>query len=114
MIETTCPYCNNVDEFDADGFSDDDRSLQECSKCGKVYNIYIKITVDCDCTPCPCQGINHEWELIPTIPKNFTKKRCKHCGEEKELTDEERKQYKIPSKESYFKELEKLSKESPF
>lgn len=113
---TKCPYCGKEDDFDitTTQYADGDRTLQTCNECEKVYNVYIRITVDCDCTPCQCQGENHEWELTPTYPKAFSTMRCKHCGEERSLTDKEREEYKIPSTEKYFKELEELSKQGPF
>lgn len=112
----TCPYCgkeNDIDLTDID-VEDDYHFLHECSNCGKLFNVTLHVDVTCSVGKCDCQGENHEWELAIAFPKEFSKMRCKHCEEERQLTDEERKQYKIPSKESYIKKLEKLSKESPF
>ena len=111
-----CPYCgreHNIDLTDIN-VEDDYHFLHECVKCCKLFNVTLHVAVTCSIEKCDCQGENHEWELVQTFPKEFSTMRCKHCGEERSLTDKEREEYKIPSKEKYFKELEEFNKQSPF
>jgi hypothetical protein len=49
----------------------------------------------------------HDYQLTPTYPEEFSKMRCSMCEDERELTDDERKQFGIGTKEDYFKNIQR-------
>jgi hypothetical protein len=68
----------------------------------------VFITFSCDTRRADClNGGNHDYQLTNTCPKEFSRMRCSMCGDERDLTNEERKQFGIGTKEDYFKSLNK-------
>jgi len=107
-MEMTCPYCGKEIEIDFYEHEEDETYQHECPFCEKqfVYNVFI--TFSCDTRRADClNGGNHDYQLTNTYPKEFSKMRCSMCGDERDLTNEERKQFGIGTKEDYFKSLNK-------
>lgn len=114
MSKVTCPYCNKEFEVDTEIFEHDVEvydvmEQQECPECGKFVNITRSVRVSYEAEECPCQTENHDWEMSETYPPYLTYFRCIHCGTERKPTEEERREYNIPTKEEYFKQLDNLS-----
>lgn len=110
MKDLECPYCGKdleVCHDDGDGYSEDEKHQMNCSFCEKefVFTTSVSYYYDPEKADCLNDG-NHDFKLTSTYPREFSKMRCSMCGEEKELTDKERGQFDIGTKESYFKKLD--------
>ena len=108
-MDLECPYCE--EEFDInhdDGFGYDEgvKHHQECPHCKKsfVFETSISFYYEPEKADCLNDG-NHNWKPTTTSPKEFTTMRCTMCGDERELTDEERKVFNIGTKQEYFNNL---------
>ncbi|MBP5369786.1 MAG: hypothetical protein J6Z01_15185 [Bacteroidales bacterium] len=97
----TCPYCGEQTSVEIETIENDYFEQHECGKCHKIINVRVNIMIDFEPEECPCQMVKHEWVLVPSFPKCTTIWRCKHCGETKPLTDDDRKQYDIPTYKQY-------------
>lgn len=110
-----CPYCGKELDLSWDGLEyvsiDDcinERMFQyECPHCEKVLNITPSVIFDFEVEKCECQGEDHVWKLTSCSPRCMAKMRCIHCGEERELTEEERKEFGIETVAEYFEKLHK-------
>ena len=104
-----CPYCKNSTFVDLDDINvlAEEPFTTECEHCGKVILVTPSVHITLDADKCQCQGQDHEWEPTQTFPKCFSKMICKHCGEEREPTEEERTKYKLGRKEDYLHSLNK-------
>lgn len=109
MKELECPYCES--EFDIchdDGFGYEEgiKHQIECPHCGKsfVFETSISFYYEAEKADCLNDG-KHDYKLTRTYPKEFSKMRCSTCGDERELTEEERKEYNIGTVENYCKSL---------
>ena len=65
-----------------------------------VSYYYTAFKADC------LNGSAHKWELTVTRPKCCSKMECSMCGERRELTEEERKQYGVETLQEYNARLE--------
>jgi len=111
MTDLKCPYCGaelNVDHDDGRGYEEDVLHQMECGECEKsfVFTTSVSYYYDPGKADCLNDG-KHNYELTQTFPTVFSKMRCSMCDDERELTDEERKEYGIGTKEDYFKSLRK-------
>lgn len=108
MEELTCPYCEEITKVEMDfAFKEDFLYEHECSNCEKMFVFNISVSYNfweekADCL----NGAEHDFQKIFTVPKAFTRMRCSMCGTERDLTDEERVKFGIPTKEEYFKEID--------
>lgn len=107
-----CPYCGarvNIDHDDGYGMEEGEIFNDVCPKCGKtfVYSTFIIINHDISKADCLNDEGEHQWEPTKVYPRAMTKMKCKICGEERDLTSEERKKNNIPTMEEYRKELKK-------
>lgn len=99
MKDTECPYCGNgvdINHDDGYGIIEGRTYNQECPECGKTfvyttdYSIYYT-TSKADCL----NGGEHDFEMIIIYPRHRTRMKCRHCGEERALTPEERQRFGI-------------------
>lgn len=95
MSDIECPYCGaelNIDHDDGKGYHEGELHTQECSSCDRIFGFWTSIHTYYEAveTPCLNDGVPHDWLPTRTHPKRFTKMRCVHCYEERELTGEER------------------------
>lgn len=108
MYRFYCPYCNNEIEHNLDDFDllSEEPFFIECPHCDKVVKMHSSVIIDVWPEKCQCQLEDHEYELSLAYPNCCSTMMCKHCGQERPLTEEERKKYNIQTKEEYFKSLE--------
>ena len=104
MVE--CPYCekeNEVCHDDGQGYEEDMTNEMQCNYCDKyfIFDTYISYSHTAQKADC-LNGSNHEYELTPCSPKEFSKMRCRGCNDERELTEQEHKDFNIGTKEEYF------------
>lgn len=78
----------------------------ECDECGKNFVLTTSIQYFYEPAQADCLNDgNHSYRLSHTFPKEFSKMVCEMCGDEVELTDEQRLEFGIGTKESYFDSL---------
>lgn len=112
-----CPYCEkglNINHDDGFGYVEDITYQMECSHCGKsfVFTTSISFYYEAERADCLNDG-KHDYQLTHTCPKEFSKMRCSMCDDERELTDDERAEYNIGTRESYFDALRKHCDQRP-
>jgi len=111
-MDLECPYCEkelNICHDDGFGYAEDVKHQMECDNCGKsfVFQTSISFYYEPEKADCLNDG-NHDYKMTATAPKEFTQIECTMCGERRELTDNERTEFKIGTKESYFKNLNNI------
>jgi len=108
-MDFNCPYCGTGIEVchdDGFGYEQDVKHQMECPSCEKnfVFQTYISFDYDVEIADC-LNDDDHDYKLLTTYPREFSKMECKGCGERRELTDDERIENNIGTKEDYFKSL---------
>jgi hypothetical protein len=110
MVE--CPYCKEevaINHDDGFGYSEDEKHQIECSNCKKHFVFTTTMIFYYHVAPADClNDVTHEYKLTKTIPKEFSSMECSMCGDTRELTEAERKEFQIPSKESYMKMINRI------
>lgn len=110
-MDLECPYCETeleVNHDDGFGYEEDCKHEMGCSNCDKSFIFTTSILYCYEAEKADClNGANHNYELTHTHPKEFSKMRCSMCGDERELTNKERIEFEIGTKESYFELLNK-------
>jgi hypothetical protein len=111
MSDLNCPYCDtelSVCHDDGFGYEEGVNHQMECDKCEKsfVFQTSISFYYEAEKADCLNDG-NHDWKKNHTQPSCFTQMQCSMCGDRRELTTEERKEFNIQTKEEYFEELDK-------
>ena len=105
-MDINCPYCDaelNINHDDGFGYEQDITHEMECDECDKRFVFTTSIIYYYEAKKADClNGEDHKYELTYTHPKEFSKMRCEYCDDERELTDKERIDFKIGTKESYF------------
>ncbi|MDR3141940.1 MAG: hypothetical protein LBU37_09485 [Tannerellaceae bacterium] len=103
-----CPYCGygqNIDHEDGYGYNRDEVYNQECCKCGKTFIYRTSIFFYYHAKKEDClNDREHEWMLTWAYPKCLAKMRCKHCYQEREPTEEERKAFGLGTVNDYLKQ----------
>lgn len=116
-MDLECPYCEKEQDVchdDGFGYEEGVKHEMECEYCGKRFVFQTSISFYYEPEKADClNGSNHEWKLTSTSPSAFSNMYCSMCGEHRELTDEERTQFKIQSKEEFFKELNNSNPQTP-
>lgn len=110
-MDVECPYCEkelDICHDDGFGYEEGVKHQYECPHCGKsfVFETSISFYYEAEKADCLNDG-KHDYNITKTIPKEFSVMRCSMCGDEREPTEEERKKFDLPSKESYFLNLNK-------
>lgn len=94
--DVECPYCGAGQEIchdDGYGYKEGELFQQECPKCERAFVFTTSISFYYEAYKADClNGAEHKFKPTRTFPKEFTKMRCEDCGEERELTEEERKE----------------------
>ena len=108
-MDLECPYCEkelDINHDDGFGYEEDIKHEMECPYCEKrfVFTTSISFYYEPEKADCLNDG-NHDYELTHTYPKEFSKMRCSMCGDEREMTDEERIKFNIGTKQSYMDSL---------
>lgn len=109
MKDITCPYCEceqDVNHDDGQGYQEEVTHQMECESCNKTFVFTTSISFYYEPNKADClNGGTHDYNLIKTIPKEFSKMRCSMCDDKRELTEEERGNFNIGTKSDYFKSL---------
>lgn len=114
-MDLECPYCEkefNICHDDGFGYAEGVKHHIECPNCEKSFVFETSISFDYEPSVADClNGEEHDWKLTRTYPKAFSRMECSMCGDLRELTQEERTNFGIETKESYFANLNNQSHE---
>lgn len=108
-MDLECPYCEtglDINHDDGFGYEEGVKHQMNCSHCDKsfVFETSISFYFEPEQADCLNDG-QHNYKLTKTYPKEFSEMECTMCGDNRELTDLERKEFQIGTKEDYFKSL---------
>ena len=108
-MDLECPYCEqelDICHDDDFGYEEGVNHQYECPHCGKsfVFETSISFYYEPKKADCLNDG-EHDYQLTHTYPKEFSRMRCLMCGDEREMTEEERLNFKIGTKQSYMDSL---------
>jgi transposase-like protein len=105
MEKIECPYCEHTQNVDHEAGYDygDDEFYYDCEECGCTFRCTVDIHISYNVMKADCLNgkAEHDFQLTPTFPREFARMRCSGCGEERELTDDERKKLGIGTKKEY-------------
>jgi transcription elongation factor Elf1 len=109
MKDIECPYCGheqNVDHDDGQNYEQNTKHQMACEQCEKnfVFETEIHFSYSPEKADCLNEG-QHDFKMSHTYPTEFSTMICKDCGEKRDLTDEERKERGIGTKQEYFETL---------
>ena len=110
MKDLECPYCNqelDVCHDDGENFDESENHEMQCKFCEKNFIfrtsiVYYYYPEKADCL----NGSPHDFKPTKTFPKFLTKMRCSICGTKREITADERKEFKIETYEEYLESIE--------
>ena len=89
MHDVNCPYCNASQEINHDdgyGYEEGEIYEQECSACEKYFAYTTEISFSYEVSKADCLNDGeHQYEKTVTYPVEFTRLRCKACGDEQPL-----------------------------
>ncbi len=109
MNDINCPYCGEglqINHDDGQGYEEGVTHQQQCTHCYKNFTFTTSIMFYYEAEKADCLNDGqHIWKPTETNPKCFTMMRCETCCEERELTEDERKELNIPTKREYLKEI---------
>jgi len=110
MVE--CPYCKKefaINHDDGDfGYENDIAHRQSCPHCEKAFVFYTKISFHYEAKEAEClNNGKHDFKITNTFPKEFSQMECSMCEQRRELTEEERLEFKVGTKQSYMESLNK-------
>jgi len=108
-MDIKCPYCKkelDICHDDGFGYEEEVKHQMECDHCKKlfVFETSISFYYEAERADCLNDGI-HDYQLINTYPKEFSKMKCSMCGDLRKLTDDERTLFNIGTPESYVETL---------
>lgn len=105
-MDINCPYCDaglNINHDNGFGYQEDIKHQMECENCNKTFVFTTSISFYYEAEKADClNGKKHKYEKTITFPKEFSKMRCVFCDDERELTDNERINFGLATKKSYF------------
>ncbi|HTJ53755.1 MAG TPA: hypothetical protein VL443_30075 [Cyclobacteriaceae bacterium] len=108
-MDLECPYCEQELEINHDdcfGYQEGVKHQMECPHCEKKFVFKTSISFYYEPEKADClNGINHDWQITRTSPKEFSQMCCSMCDEKRELTQEERLRFNIGSKEEFWESL---------
>lgn len=109
MKDIECPYCGHPQDINHDdgrGYEENVCHQMECEKCEKNFVFQTSISYYYEPSKADClNGAEHNYKLTQTHPNCFCTMRCVDCEDERDLTEEEKKQYNIGTVEDYYKSL---------
>lgn len=110
-MDLECPYCEkelDICHDDGFGYEEGVKHQMECHHCGKnfVFETSISFSYEPEKADCLNDG-EHDYKLTNTCPKEFSEMQCATCFDRRELTDAERIENNIGTKEQYFESLKK-------
>lgn len=93
MKDAKCPYCGKEVEINHDdgyGFEEDELHQQECEHCDKIFTFttYISFSYRTYIADC-LNGGDHVFKKTITLPPEAARLRCKNCGEERPISQQE-------------------------
>jgi glutaredoxin len=95
MKDVECPYCEaeqDIDHDDGQGYTEDEIHQQWCRHCEKYFTFTTYISFSYTVGKADClNGKPHKFKPTHTFPKEFTRMRCIDCGEERGMTDKEKR-----------------------
>jgi hypothetical protein len=98
--DVRCPYCKAGQEINHDdgyGYDEGVKHTQECYQCGKTFVFETEISFDYEVSKADCLNDGeHDYQPIPTSPKEYTQMKCVNCYDRRDPTDEERVKFSIP------------------
>lgn len=108
-MDIECPYCEKELEINHDdgfGYEEGVKHHQECPHCGKSFVFETSISFYFEPEKADClNDDNHNYKMTTTAPKEFSQMECTMCGDKRDLTDAERIEFNIGTKEDYFLRL---------
>lgn len=113
MADCNCPYCDaeiEISHDDGYGYDESETHNQQCHNCDKYFTYTTSISFYYDVEKADClNGSNHDYQITQTIPREFSKMRCSMCGDDRELTEAERAEFKIGTKQEYFNSIKPIN-----
>ena len=108
-MDLECPYCGkelDICHDDGFGYDEGEKHQIECPHCEKwfVFETSISFYYEPEKADCLNDG-NHDYKLSKTFPTEFSRMECSMCDHQRELTDQERKDFNIGTKDDYFESL---------
>jgi len=95
MSDIECPYCGSEQEINHDdgfGYEEDVVHEQECNSCEKTFVFTTSIHFYYTASKADClNGSEHRFKATMTVPRKYTRMRCKDCDCERKPTDAEMK-----------------------
>ena len=111
MKDIKCPYCGkklDVDYDDDFGYEEGVKNQKQCSNCKKIFLVEASTMIFYEVFRADClNGAHHDYKLTTSYPKEFSEMVCTTCYDRRELTDAERIDFNIGTKENYFYSLTK-------
>jgi hypothetical protein len=112
-MEIQCPYCGKVLQMNHDDGSWYEQEITHqfnCEHCEKyfVFTTHVSFSFSTQKADCLNDG-KHNYKLTHTFPKELSMMECEMCGDRRNLTNEEKKQFQIGSVDDYIKSLKKLT-----
>lgn len=105
MSDVYCPYCDkSLDICHDDGFGYEEgvSHQMECDGCDKSFVFTTSISFYYEAYKADCLNDGkHDYKPQQIFPKFATKMQCSICGDVRDITDSERKRYKIPTYQEY-------------
>lgn len=104
-----CPYCGaelDVCHDDEQGYAEGVLHEMQCDECEKNFVFETSISFYYEPEKADClNGSPHRYTITNTMPVEFSKMRCKMCSDERELTEQERKEHNILTLESFWERI---------
>ncbi len=108
-MDIICPYCEkelDICHDDGFGYTEGVKHQMECPHCEKSFVFETTFSIDYQPEKADCLNDGkHDYKITATAPKEFSQMECTMCGDRRELTNGERAEFKIATKESYFETL---------
>lgn len=108
-MDIKCPYCEkelDINHDDGFGYEEGVKHKMECTHCEKSFVFETSISFYYEPEKADClNNDKHDYKITTTCPKELSQMECTKCGDRRELTDSERTEFNIGTKESYFEAL---------
>ena len=93
MDEIECPYCETEFELDCSGdaYNDQDGYDEaECPNCGKHFMVTTTWMPHREASKADClNGAPHQMKSSYTVPREYSKMKCKNCDHQRPCTPKE-------------------------